>query len=574
MMNNAFENLLPTTSVELEKKGIGSKAKLINVLVFSIIPLFVFATAYCIIYNFPRIIYTNIAYIVGLCIVLYYNKKQNFRIAKVLFICFTCTVIFVYYKLMDNETSMFFYFFPMLLCMLLFYNPRNERAYLIFTAAYIGICIMLTLFVPSSIFSPWPLSASVHYMINIINSICCTILIVIYTASIFKRNRIKELQLVEAKEIAEEATKAKAVFLSTMSHELRTPLNGIVGTANLLSNGDLKDVTKQIGLIKNLSEHMLGLVNDVLDYSKIESGKLLLSQNSFNIKDTVLKLFNTFFYLFDAKNLHYKVNIDTRLTEFNVLSDDMRLQQILYNLLSNALKFTETGSVHLNATLMNRNEEHAKVLFDVTDTGIGIATDKLESIFESFSQADAAITRKYGGTGLGLSISNDLAKLFSSNLHVESKEGKGSIFSVTIEFPINKKAVLLYATTATENVKSLKDKKILLAEDNPVNMMVAKMMLKKWGIVVTEAINGKIAFEKCKENTFDLILLDLEMPIMDGRTALKEIKNIGVTTPIMAFTAGIYDNMDIDLKSKGFVGFALKPFKPEELHDQIANLIC
>jgi signal transduction histidine kinase len=574
MLNTAFDNLLPNTSQELEKKGIGSKAKLINILVFSILPLFIFATIFCIIHNYPRILYTNIIYILGLVLVLYCNKKQMFSIAKVVFICLTCAVIFVYYKLMDNETSMFFYFFPMLLCMLLFYNPREEKQYLIFTAAFIGASILLTLFFPSSFFEPWPLSPSLHNMVNKINSICCTILIVVYTASIFKRNRIKELQLVEAKEIAEEATKAKAVFLSTMSHELRTPLNGIVGTANLLSNGDLKDVTKQIGLIKNLSEHMLGLVNDVLDYSKIESGKLMLSQNSFNIKDTVLKLFNTFFYLFDAKNLHYKVNIDTRLTEFNVLSDDMRLQQILYNLLSNALKFTETGSVHLNATLMNRDNDHAKVLFDVTDTGIGIATDKLESIFESFSQADAAITRKYGGTGLGLSISNDLAKLFNTSLNVESTEGTGSVFSVTIDFPINKKAVISSLIAEEPKAKSLQDKKILLAEDNPVNMMVAKMMLKKWGIVVTEAVNGKIAFEKCKENTYDLILLDLEMPIMDGRTALKEIKNLGVTTPIMAFTAGIYDNMDIDLKSKGFIGFALKPFKPEELQEQIASLIC
>jgi CheY-like chemotaxis protein/nitrogen-specific signal transduction histidine kinase len=411
-------------------------------------------------------------------------------------------------------------------------------------------------------------------MINRISAISCILLTSLYTYSIFKRNNEKERQLIEAKEIAEDATKAKAVFLSTMSHELRTPLNGIVGTANLLSSGELKDVTKQIGLIKNLSEHMLGLVNDVLDYSKIESGKLQLSQNSFNIKDVVLKLFNTFFYLFDAKGLHYKVNIDIRLTEFNVISDDMRLQQILYNLLANALKFTETGSVHLNATLMNRDEDTAKVLFDVTDTGIGIAKNKIESIFESFNQADANITRKYGGTGLGLSISNDLAKLFSTNLHVESTEGNGSVFSITIDFPINKKAIILPSPVAeAPKVVTLKDKKILLAEDNPVNMMVAKMMLKKWGVVVTEAVNGKIAFDKCKDNTYDLILLDLEMPIMDGRTALKEIKNLGVTTPIMAFTAGLYDNMEEDLKSKGFIDYALKPFKPEELHDQLASLL-
>jgi signal transduction histidine kinase/CheY-like chemotaxis protein len=571
MINFTLPKNIDSSKSSSRIRGLGSKARIINIFIFVLIPLFIFSTVYCIIYNYPRIVYTNIFYLIAISIALVCNKKEKYSLAKALFICANCLVVFIYYKLMDNETSMFFYFFPLILCLLLFYKPNEEKLYLNFTIVFVAVCILLTIFLPSTYFSPWPLTVEIHQMVTRVNSIACTFVILIYAYSIFKNNRLTGELLVEAKETAEEATKAKAVFLSTMSHELRTPLNGIVGTANLLASGDLKDVNKQIELIKNLSEHMLGLVNDVLDYSKIESGKLELHSNSFNVKDVIVKLFNTFFYQFDAKGLHYKVNVDSRLQDFNVLSDDLRLQQILYNLIANALKFTAKGSVHVNATLMHSDENTAKVLFDVTDTGIGIAQDKLESIFESFNQVDAAITRKYGGTGLGLSISNDLAKLFNTKLQVESKVGEGSVFSFKIAFPINKKAVIPKFVEPV--VISLKDKKILIAEDNPVNMVVAKMMLKKWGVQVTEAVNGKIAFEKCKDNTFDLILLDLEMPEMDGRTALKEIKNMGVKTPIMAFTAGLYDDMDADLKSLGFVSHALKPFKPEALHDQLIEVL-
>jgi signal transduction histidine kinase/CheY-like chemotaxis protein len=549
-----------------------NSVKLVNRFVFILLPLFLFTTIYSLYFDFTRIVYTNGVYSLFITAVLLLNKMGRHSLAKTLFLCTNALVVITYHKLMDNETSMFFYFFPLLLCLQLFFKPKEEKPFLYFTIFFLVSIILLTIFLPSFYFKPFPLSTSVHLLVNRINSICCCIILVIYTYSIFKSNRKKELQLIAAKDAAEQAAKAKAIFLSTMSHELRTPLNGIVGTANLLSSGDLKDVTKQIDLIKNLSEHMLGLVNDVLDYSKIESGKLQLSQNSFNVKDSVLKLYNTFLYLFDAKGLHYKVNIDSRLKEFNVISDDMRLQQILYNLLSNALKFTESGSVHLNATLLNIDETNAKVRFAVTDTGIGIPKNKIESIFESFNQADADITRKYGGTGLGLTISNNLAKLFESALDVESVEGNGSIFSLTINFPINKKNIVSNDSIESK-ILSIKDKKILLAEDNPVNMMVAKMMLQKWGVIVTEAANGKIGVEKCKEDTFDLILLDLEMPIMDGRTALKEIRDFGITTPIIAFTAGLYDNMEADLLNKGFTGYALKPFKPEELQTQLAKIL-
>ncbi len=565
-------NTKPNDNFNSQKKlsaaAFADKAKTLNKFVLVLLPIFVFTTVYSIYYNFPRIVYTNGVYIILIAAVWVLNKKGRFSFAKTLFICTNALALLTYHKLMDNETSMFFYFFPLLLCLLLFYRPNEEKGFLYFTVIFLTTVILLTIYLPSSYFEPWPLSADIHRFVSRINSILCTILLAIYTYSIFR----KELRLVAEKDAAELGAKAKAIFLSTMSHELRTPLNGIVGTANLIKEGKPEDVSQQIDLIKNLSEHLLSLVNDVLDYSKIESGQLKLYQNTFNLNELVLKLFNSFSYQFKGKNLGYELNIDDRLKKINVLSDDLRLQQILYNLLSNALKFTTTGSVRLNATAIAIDEDFASIMFEVIDTGIGIEANKIDSIFESFSQVDSATTRKFGGTGLGLTISNNLAKLFNANILVKSTLGKGSNFHFTINFPISKEIVSTNKVIASNDTR-LKEKKILLVEDNPVNMMVARMMLKKWGVIVTEAVNGKIAVEKCKEQQFDLLLLDLEMPVMDGKTALQEINKLSTKAPAIAFTAGFYENMEADLLDRGFVGYALKPFKPEDLYDKIAAVL-
>jgi signal transduction histidine kinase/CheY-like chemotaxis protein len=547
------------------------KLRLVNLLAFVPLPLYIISTAYSFMYNYPRILYLNLFAAISMFVIFICNHTHKYTAAKTIFLCATSLVILVYYKLMGNEVSMFYYFFPMILCFILFYKPKEERQALFFTSIFMGICILLTLYLPASYFEPWPLPDYVHLFISRVNGIGCTILIIIYAYNIFKTNAKQEEILIKSKELAEAAAKAKTVFLSNMSHELRTPLNGIVGTANILNAEDTSDVKHQVGVMKNLAEHMTGLVNNILDFSKIDSGKFDLHKVPFNITKQLKKMHHLFYAQCKQKGIEYVENIDVKLLHFSVCSDDVRLQQILNNLISNAIKFTEEGAVVLNAKLIYHDDYFVRILFNVTDSGIGIEPEKLNSIFDSFNQVDTATTRKYGGTGLGLSIASNLVKLFGSELYVNSKLGTGSDFFFTLKFPVHTEEIV---ENIVENIGSkLLNKKILIAEDNPINMLVAKKILQKWGVIVAEATNGIFALEKCKEEQFDLLLLDLEMPEMDGKTALKEIRKLQITTPAMAFTAAMYENMEVDLLQAGFDTHAIKPFKPEYLYQKIVSII-
>ncbi len=499
------------------------------------------------------------------------NHQHKYTIGKTVFLCATSIVILVYYKLMGNEVSMFYYFFPLILCFILFYKPKEEKAALVFTAFFMGICTLLTLYLPASYFEPWPLPEYVHVFISRVNGIGCSILIIIYSYNIFKTNAKQEEILIKSKELAEAAARAKTVFLSNMSHELRTPLNGIVGTANIINMEDMEDVKHQVGVMKNLAEHMMGLVNNILDYSKIDSGRLELYQVPFSIAKQLEKMHDLFSYQCKEKNIQYIENIDGKLSGLMVFSDDLRFQQILNNLITNAIKFTDKGAVILQATLKEQNDAFVSILFNVVDDGIGIEAEKLKLIFESFHQGDTATTRKYGGTGLGLSISSNLVKLFDSELYVNSTLGNGSDFFFTIKFPLYKKET---SEKMGEGIGyKLINKRILVAEDNQINMLVAKKILQKWGVIVSEATNGLFVLEQCKVQHFDLLLLDLEMPEMDGKTALKEIRQLQITTPAIAFTAALYENMETDLLQAGFDAHAIKPFKPEYLYQKIVSVL-
>ncbi|HEY6502820.1 MAG TPA: ATP-binding protein [Chitinophagaceae bacterium] len=380
-----------------------------------------------------------------------------------------------------------------------------------------------------------------------------------------RKQMLNDLQV--AKNKAEESAAVKTQFLSNMSHELRTPLNGIIGATNLLLQEKyLSSQSEQLNILKFSSEHMLSLINDILDLSKLEAHKVSLERIPVDIPKFINTVASTFGNQFKDKNLAFDVIIDDNLKRA-VITDPTRLNQVLTNLLSNALKFTLYGGVKLEVKALSVKSESNHIEFSVSDTGIGISDEKKKRIFKQFTQADEKTTRKYGGTGLGLTISKKLVELMGGELRVDSRHNKGSKFYFSIMVPVHtgKDKVYVSDKTPIDNVK-LKGLKVLIAEDNPINMMIASRFLDKWGVNYSKAKNGAEAVSLFEENDFDVILMDLEMPEMDGYSALNEIRKTNADIPAIAFTAAVFENMREKLTASGFNDYIQKPFQPEDLH--------
>lgn len=384
----------------------------------------------------------------------------------------------------------------------------------------------------------------------------------------------QNMELIYSKTKAEYSSKAKEQFLANMSHEIRTPINGIDGMAKLLEKTTLSVNQKEfVSAIRISSDNLLVIINDILDISKIEAGKLTIEKIGFNLKQILTQTIKSIYYKAEEKGITLESKIDDKISNV-LIGDPTRIGQILINLLNNSIKFTPDGSVKLYCSLIEKSELHNKILFEIIDTGIGIEKDKLATIFESFSQEDSSTTRKYGGTGLGLSISKQLVELFNGELKVKSTKGKGTTFYFTVEFPIGIAKDLIEDEKTEIQIDSLKNKKILVVEDNQINQFLVISLLKKWELILEVADNGAIAIEKIKENKYDLILMDMQMPIMGGIEATAIIRNeLKLTIPIIALTARAIKGDDKECLNAGMDDYVSKPFNESELVNKISKLI-
>jgi len=383
--------------------------------------------------------------------------------------------------------------------------------------------------------------------------------------------RQREEELMQMKEKAEQAAKAKSQFLSVMSHELRTPLNAVIGITHLLLQSDPReDQQEDLRTLQFSGESLLNIINDILDFTKLDSGKIELSAVDFNLRELTQSLYQSFSFKAKEKNIVFDVEYDERMP-FYVKGDSFRLSQVLNNLISNAIKFTQEGSVRLRVEMTESNESSFVTHFAVVDSGIGIAKDKQEKIFEQFTQADSDTTRLYGGTGLGLSISVRLVELMGGRLLVESVQGQGSTFYFRIvlqrgEMP---SAAMPAPKVVTKSNDQFRNKLILLAEDNAFNANIARRFITGWGGQLDIVVDGRQALEFVARKKYDLILMDVQMPVLDGFACTRKIRKHFKDVPIIAITASPKNEIINEIIECGMDDFVSKPFKPNELRSKL-----
>lgn len=393
----------------------------------------------------------------------------------------------------------------------------------------------------------------------------------------FLENKVEESRkindlLVLAKENAENASKAKSNFLSIMSHEIKTPLNAIIGSIHILNNEEfLPSQSTYLKTLKSSSENLLNLINDVLDYNKIEEGKIVFEDTKFDIHHLLEEIIVINNLNSNESNNQLVLSVDNQIPRY-VITDKTRLTQVLNNLISNAIKFTKNGFINLNVHQLETNDDFSIVEFEVIDTGIGIEKSKLTTIFERFTQANSNINREYGGSGLGLSIVKRILELQDSEIKVESTVGLGTKFYFNLKLKKIQEILNPIKVVQNKGIKDLNGINILLAEDTEVNVLIAKKMLTSWNAKVDVACNGEEAINLYEKNQYDIILMDLHMPVMDGLTATKRIRELGGDLPILALTASAFSEIKEDKDYKYLSGYIAKPFNPSDLYQKLSQI--
>ncbi|EAZ95710.1 multi-sensor hybrid histidine kinase [Flavobacteria bacterium BAL38] len=412
-------------------------------------------------------------------------------------------------------------------------------------------------------------------------SIALISILSLLSLSLYKNNKIrtstnkllkdKNKELTLEKEKAERASKARADFLSTVSHELRTPLNAINGITYLLLQE--KPKVSQLNYLKSLEfsgNYLLNFINDILEINRLESDKVLIEKINFNLTELSGNITASFKEFINENNINFHLNIDNSIT-YNLKGDPTKLSQILINLLNNAIKFSKDGDVWFTIKKKSETENNVFLYFEISDNGIGIPKEKQDAIFDSFSQGSVEINRTYGGTGLGLSIVKKILEIMGSQIHLKSESGKGSTFSFELEFEKGIRDNIVIEVN--QKVEFLNQKNILLVEDNKINQMITKKMLEKRGITCKIIDNGEDAIEDVKTNSYDLILMDVHLPGINGTEATSEIRKFNNKIPIVALTAiSLNENREM-LLSYGMNDVITKPFEPEHFYTIVTKYL-
>jgi signal transduction histidine kinase/BarA-like signal transduction histidine kinase len=500
------------------------------------------------------------------------SKKGNIILARIVYMIAFVLSVSITSSFVGKTGSVEFVLMFALGLPFLIFSFRREKHYIAvfsFLSVLFWILLYLTDF---NLFTNTQMDPEVAGRVIYPISILSTIVLVTYQLIYFSHLNIGYYKkILDKREEAIEASNAKSRFLSTMSHEIRTPLNAIVGLSHILSDSNPRpDQEQNIDALNYSGKILLGLLNNVLDYSKMESTTIELDPIPTNIEKAVKQTKKIHEATCLRKGISMQLEIDKKIP--TVWLDIVRFNQVINNLVSNAIKFTEDGGVvTLKISKQAETDTSVRLFTEIADTGIGIAPEQQEKIWEAFTQASSNTKRLYGGTGLGLPIVKSIVEALGGEVKIESKEGVGSRFYFELELELTSNQDLHKIRQKKEY--NLQGKRVLLVEDNSINVMVGKQILEKSKLEVDVAIHGQLAVDMVRENEYDLVLMDIQMPVMDGYIATKEIRTFNTVIPILALSASVFMEVKNRIFESGMDGFIYKPFEPDDLLDKIEKAI-